>query len=73
MSARLQFTCDVCGAERRDTNHWFEFYNNGEDAGIRIFAGNERLKQVCGQKCAHIMLDRWLSTGSLEKEEPCAS
>lgn len=70
MGVRLAFDCEICGVEKRDVNHWYEVYNNGEGAiGIRHFQGNEFLKQVCGAACAHKLLDRWLSTGSLEKAE----
>ena len=70
MGTKTIYTCDICGSERKQTNHWFEFYENGDGAiGLRTFKGNDTLKHVCGQACAHQMLDRWLSTGSLEKPE----
>jgi hypothetical protein len=56
-------TCDVCGAIRKDANHWFcysaspgqvTFWTWGEEIAARF-------DHVCGQVCAHKLLDEFLS------------
>lgn len=75
----LRIICDECGAEKGATNHWrmviggtsyieFTPWNDANDTHPRVL-------HVCGQKCAHAVLDRWMSTGKLEKsskEETCS-
>lgn len=68
MSIETKYVCDVCGAVRGETNHWF--VGGTEDSNLQIwpfdsdplYGGQQHL---CGQKCAHAMLDRWLTTGSI--------
>jgi len=60
--------CDQCGAEKRKTNHWHLIRVNGSG----FHAPKKRLegdRDVCGQACAHILFDRWLTTGSIDKPE----
>ena len=67
MSIETKIICDVCGAVRGETNHWFSIYTYPATDGvlmIRQFA-TDRPEHVCGQQCAHALLDRWLATGML--------
>jgi len=59
--------CDVCGVQRKEVNHWYLVRANR--SGLH-FPRKRALgdKDVCGQACAHLLLDRWLATGSIEKQ-----
>lgn len=71
MSTKVAFTCDVCGAERKETNHWFvvEVTNRGFHLHDWAWAVREceidkqGVKHVCGQACAHKLLDEFMSGG----------
>ena len=64
-----KITCDVCGVERKAVNHWYLVRANG--SGFHLPTQRKTGdKDVCGQSCAHKMLDRWLATRSLDKETP---
>ena len=68
MSIETKYVCDVCGAVRGEANHWFEALVAVpvESLAITKFKGRKGLAHLCGQKCVHTLLDRWLTTGSLE-------
>ena len=62
-------SCDVCGITKAAVNHWYDVWTAD---GVLYFKGggdDPRCKQVCGHAHAHEMLDRWLSTGTLEKAQ----
>ena len=63
-------TCDACGTVKKEVNHWWIVYlrKNGELA-IKHANQYRPLKciDVCGQSCVHMILDRWMATGSIEK------
>ena len=68
MSIEMKYTCNICGAERGEANHWFEGPRPDETFYLRPFtgAGKDALDNpthLCGSKCAHALLDRWLATG----------
>ena len=67
MSIETLYKCDVCGAVRGESNHWFAV---GKLTGAIVVIQWDRAilegaTHICGQKCAHALLDRWLATGSL--------
>ncbi len=74
------FTCDVCGAPKREVNHWWNIDLNGEIARQKdnSLVGNihsafvlipfdpaaarqASIITVCGQTCAHKVVDEYLS------------
>jgi hypothetical protein len=62
---RQAISCDICGAEKRLTNHWFVAYAHagelrvsGWNAGGRMRAG---AKHLCGQTCLHKLLDEFIA------------
>ena len=71
MSIETKYTCDVCGAVRGETNHWFQARlraNEWQAASLEIepfISIGLTAVHLCGQKCAHALLDRWLATGQL--------
>ena len=61
---REVFTCDICGKERGQVNHWFLAYGSG---GYQVFYRWDEVppkttgvKHLCGAECAHSLLSRFL-------------
>jgi hypothetical protein len=62
---RQAISCDVCGAEKKQTNHWFVAC---EQAGeLRLSGWNSRMRQragtkhLCGQTCLHKLVDEFIA------------
>lgn len=57
--------CDVCGVDRQQVNHWHlaRVTSSGLLFPKRRKQGD---KDLCGQACANRLLDRYLSTGSID-------
>lgn len=62
---RQAISCDICGAEKKQTNHWFvaceqagEMRVSGWHSRNRLRAGS---KHLCGQTCLHKLLDEFLA------------
>lgn len=57
--------CEECNAERGAANHWLEL-RHAKSAPYFLKWGPRSLrkgtKHVCGQKCAHLILDRHLAS-----------
>jgi hypothetical protein len=72
----LQFTCDVCGKQKGETNHWLLLlppvdpgYDKHDDA-MTVFAlvpwhdglaQELNVRHLCGAGCAAVALDRTLN------------
>lgn len=62
---RQAVSCDICGADMRQTNHWFIARQLGDE--LRITGWNARVrartgaKHLCGQTCVHKLLDEFLA------------
>src|SRR5579862_3364107 len=70
---RQAISCDVCGNEKRQTNHWFVAY---EQAGeLRVAGWNSRnklragTKHLCGQTCLHKLLDDFMARAINQKTQ----
>lgn len=72
MSIETTYACDVCGEIRGESNHWFEVVEHAGNIALAKFLGRRTARQVCGSKCAHALLDRWLTTGNLESKQETA-
>ncbi|MGA3012152.1 MAG: hypothetical protein ABSD72_17990 [Terracidiphilus sp.] len=62
---RQAISCDICGTEKKQTNHWFVAY---EQAGeLRVSGWNTRIrlrpgsKHLCGQTCLHKLVDDFMA------------
>jgi hypothetical protein len=56
------YKCDVCGAEKKETNHWFQLVNKPAFRLESLVNPNRNAVIVCGQECAHRALDQWLGS-----------
>ena len=72
MSVWQGYNCDICGTERKEANHWF-VASSGEDSlhfvtWAKAESDNvlnaESAVHLCGQVCAHKLLDRFLTETS---------
>jgi hypothetical protein len=73
MAATQVYTCDVCGVQRGETNHWFVAQQHtklkfGEWNAIHSPSEFMRDQQtaihLCGQQCATKYLEKFLSRGA---------
>ncbi len=62
---RQAISCDICGAEKKQTNHWFvacelagELRVSGWNTRNRLRAGS---KHLCGQTCLHKLVDEFMA------------
>lgn len=70
-------TCDVCGVEKRETNHWYTLHLQRYETVyyftrlvITSFNPVEQTtgtqKHACGNSCTQKLVERWLQAESLE-------
>jgi hypothetical protein len=72
MPRAITYNCDICGAQRKEANHWFVVYPVGE--GITFLDWKRAIRSgrlditgvsfICGQACAHKLLDQFLNPTS---------
>ena len=65
-------TCDVCGRQKQETNHWFLCFTMKGALGITFGAYNDRdlvparrglnIQDICGEACAHTRLSQFLDS-----------
>ncbi len=62
---RQAITCDICGSEKKQTNHWFVAYDQGGELRVSGWSSRNRLrpgsKHLCGQTCLHKLLDDFMA------------
>jgi hypothetical protein len=57
---RQAISCDICGTEMMNANHWFVARATGRELRISAWDPQNRLrslKHLCGHKCLHKLLD----------------
>lgn len=83
---RQAISCDVCGAEKRQTNHWFVAYAHAGELRVSGLNANGRVragvKHLCGQTCLHKLVDEFIegtmgsrapvTADALERDVPAA-
>lgn len=61
---RQAISCDICGTEKKQTNHWFVAYDQGGELRISGWNSRNRLrpgsKHLCGQTCLHKLVDDFM-------------
>lgn len=62
---RQAISCDVCGGEKRQTNHWFVATEHAGELRISGWSSRNRLRpgsrHLCGQTCLHKLLDEFVA------------
>jgi len=62
---RQAISCDICGTEKRQTNHWFVAYEQAGELRIGGWTSRHRLradaKHLCGQTCLHKLVDEFMA------------
>lgn len=57
-------TCDVCGSQKRQSNHWFIACEESGDLRIGAWKSPQLLspetKHLCGEACAHKLISHFL-------------
>jgi hypothetical protein len=71
---RQTITCDICGAEKKQTNHWFVVHEQGDELRLTGWNSRSRLraasKHLCGQVCLHKLADIFMARVIAEKATP---
>jgi hypothetical protein len=62
---RQAISCDICGTEKLQTNHWFVAYDQVEELRVSGWNTRNRLrpgyKHLCGQTCVHKLVDEFMA------------
>jgi hypothetical protein len=62
---RQAISCDICGAEKKQTNHWFVAYEQAGELRVSGWISRNRLKadakHLCGQACLHKLADDFMA------------
>ena len=62
---RQAVSCDICGAEKKQTNHWFVAYEQAGELRVSGWNSRNRLragsKHLCGQACLHKLADDFMA------------
>jgi hypothetical protein len=62
---RQAISCDICAAEKRQTNHWFVAYEQNGELRVSGWTSRHRLrpgaKHLCGQTCLHKLVDEFMA------------
>jgi hypothetical protein len=62
---RQAISCDICGSEKKQTNHWFVAYDQGGELRVSGWSTRNKLrpgsKHLCGQTCLHKLVDNFMA------------
>ncbi len=62
---RQAISCDICGTEKKQTNHWFVAYDQGGELRVSGWSSRNKLrpgsKHLCGQTCLHKLVDEFMA------------
>jgi hypothetical protein len=62
---RQAISCDICGTEMLNANHWFVAYDRGPELRIGSWSAHNRVKSsarhLCGHKCLHKLVDDFMA------------
>ena len=73
MPRLVTYQCDVCGATKKESNHWW-IVNIAPDLVFSVSPFSETLVNgsnviCCGMKCLLKRLDNWVKLLAITKEE----
>ena len=67
-------SCDICGEEKEQTNHWFVAYDQGGEFRVSgLTSSNSQdlaAKHLCGESCVHKLLDEFLISTEAGHAQP---
>jgi hypothetical protein len=73
---RQAISCDICGAEKKQTNHWFVACEQGGELRVSGWNSRNRLragsKHLCGQTCLHKLVDEFMARTIAGRVAPLA-
>ncbi len=73
---RQAISCDICGTEKKQTNHWFVAYEYGGELRVGGWSSRNRLragsKHLCGQTCLHKLVDDFMARALADRIAPAA-
>src|SRR5579863_1127663 len=73
---RQSVSCDVCGTEKRQTNHWFVAREEGGELRLSGWSSRHRsragTKHLCGQTCLHKLVDEYMARSLMTRTQPAA-
>lgn len=62
---RQAISCDVCGTEKKQTNHWFVVREHAGELNLSGWGSRNRSragsKHLCGQTCLHKLVDEFMA------------
>ncbi len=62
---RQAISCDICGTEKRLTNHWYVAYEQAGELRLSGWTSRRRTragsKHLCGQTCLHKLVDEFMA------------
>jgi len=62
---RQAIACDICGAEKKETKHWFVALEHGGELRICSWSAQRKTrtgaKHLCGQTCLHRLVDDFMA------------
>jgi hypothetical protein len=71
---RQAISCDICGRDKQQTNHWFVAYEHGVELRVRGWSAQARMsakaKHLCGQTCLHKLVDEYMARALAERIVP---
>ena len=73
---RQAISCDICGTEKKQTNHWYMAHDQGGELRVSGLNPRNRLrpgaKHLCGQTCLHKLVDDFITRVSVARPQPAA-
>jgi hypothetical protein len=74
---RQAISCDICGTEKKQTNHWFVAYDQSGELRVSGWNSRNRLrpgsKHLCGQTCLHKLVDEFMARALAIRPHPSAA
>lgn len=62
---RQAISCDVCGSQKRQTNHWFVAYEQARELRVSGWDSPHLMcpgtKHLCGETCVHKLVSEFLA------------
>lgn len=70
-------SCNICGEEKEQTNHWFVAYDQRGEFRVTGLTSSNCLdleaKHLCGESCVHKLLDEFLISTEAGHAQPAGA